>query len=97
MTLNREIADRGSRVLVGNYAPQPIALVRGEGCWLWDADDNRYLDFMGGIATAALGHANPKLRAALEAQAGKLWHVSNLYTTEPQVGARRAVDRTFLR
>jgi acetylornithine/N-succinyldiaminopimelate aminotransferase len=85
MTHNTEIANRGSEVLVGNYAPQPISLVRGEGCWLIDADDNRYLDFMGGIATAALGHANPKLRAALEAQAAKLWHVSNLYTTEPQI------------
>jgi acetylornithine/N-succinyldiaminopimelate aminotransferase len=85
MTLNSEIADRGSQVLVGNYAPQPITLVRGEGCWLYDAEDNRYLDLMGGIATAALGHANPRLRAALEAQAAKLWHVSNLYTTEPQI------------
>ena len=64
MTSNAEISDRGSRVLVGNYAPQPISLVRGEGCWLFDAEDNRYLDLMGGIATAALGHANPKLREA---------------------------------
>lgn len=85
MSSNAEIADRGSRVLVGNYAPQPISLVRGEGCWLFDAEDNRYLDLMGGIATAALGHANPKLRAALADQAAKLWHVSNLYTTEPQI------------
>ncbi len=85
MSSNTEISNRGSRVLVGNYAPQPISLVRGEGCWLFDAEDNRYLDLMGGIATACLGHANPKLRAALEDQAAKLWHVSNLYTTEPQI------------
>ena len=85
MSSNAEISDRGARVLVGNYAPQPISLVRGEGCWLFDAEDNRYLDLMGGIATASLGHANPKLRAALEDQAAKLWHVSNLYTTEPQI------------
>ena len=85
MTTNAEISKRGSEVLVGNYAPQPITLVRGEGCWLYDAEDKRYLDLMGGIATAALGHANPKLRAALEEQAAKLWHVSNLYTTEPQI------------
>lgn len=85
MTMNSEIAKRGAEVLVGNYAPQPITLVRGEGCWLYDADGERYLDFMGGIATAALGHAHPRLRAALEAQAAKLWHVSNLYTTEPQI------------
>jgi predicted acetylornithine/succinylornithine family transaminase len=85
MTRNADLAHRGADVLVGNYAPQPISLVEGEGCWLVDADGNRYLDLMGGIATAALGHANPKLRAALEAQAAKLWHVSNLYTTEPQI------------
>jgi acetylornithine/N-succinyldiaminopimelate aminotransferase len=96
MTTTAEIAERGSKVLVGNYAPQPIALVRGEGCWLYDAEDKRYLDFMGGIATAALGHANPKLRAALEAQAAKLWHVSNLFTTEPQVRlAERLTTNSF--
>jgi acetylornithine/N-succinyldiaminopimelate aminotransferase len=96
MTSNAEIASRGSKVLVGNYAPQPITLVRGEGCWLYDAEDHRYLDLMGGIATAALGHANPKLRAALEAQAAKLWHVSNLYTTEPQIRlAERLTTNSF--
>jgi predicted acetylornithine/succinylornithine family transaminase len=85
MHRNAEIARRGREVLVGNYAPQPISLVRGEGCWLYDADDNRYLDLMGGIATAVLGHAHPRLRRALEEQAARLWHVSNLYTTEPQI------------
>jgi len=96
MATNAEIAKRASRVLVGNYAPQPITLVRGEGCWLYDAEDKRYLDMMGGIATAALGHANPKLRAALEAQAAKLWHVSNLFTTEPQVRlAERLTANSF--
>jgi len=96
MTTNAEIASRGAEVLVGNYAPQPITLVRGEGCWLYDAEDHRYLDLMGGIATAALGHANPKLRVALETQAAKLWHVSNLYTTEPQVRlAERLTANSF--
>ncbi|HIF91677.1 MAG: aspartate aminotransferase family protein [Myxococcales bacterium] len=93
---NAELATRASEVLVGNYAPQPIALVRGEGCWLYDAEDRRYLDFMGGIATAVLGHANPKLREALESQAAKLWHVSNLYTTEPQIElAERLTSSSF--
>ncbi len=85
MTTNAEIADRGQKVLVHNYSPQPISIVRGEGCWLIDAEGRRYLDLMGGIATACLGHANPKLRAALEAQAALLWHASNLFTTEPQI------------
>ena len=96
MTNNAEIASRGQDVLVGNYAPQPIALVRGEGSWLYDAEGNAFLDLMGGIATATLGHANPKLRAALDAQAAKLWHVSNLYTTEPQIRlAERITENSF--
>ena len=85
MSTNEEIANRGLDVLVGNYAPQPVALVRGEGSWLFDAEGNKFLDLMGGIATATLGHANPKLQAALADQASKVWHVSNLYTTEPQI------------
>jgi len=93
MTQNKDLANRGAEVLVGNYAPQPISLVEGEGCWLVDADGRRYLDMMGGIATAVLGHANPKLRAALEAQAAKLWHVSNLYTTEPQIRLAEALTQ----
>jgi acetylornithine/N-succinyldiaminopimelate aminotransferase len=93
---NREIAERGLNVLVGNYAPQPIALVRGEGCWLFDAEGRKFLDLMGGIATAALGHANPKLGEALARQASQLWHVSNLYTTEPQIRlAERITEHSF--
>jgi len=96
MSSNADIARRGQDVLVGNYAPQPIALVRGEGSWLFDAEGNKFLDLMGGIATATLGHANPKLRAALEDQASKVWHVSNLYTTEPQIAlAERITSSCF--
>jgi len=96
MSTNEEIANRGLDVLVGNYAPQPIALVRGEGSWLFDAEGNKFLDLMGGIATATLGHANPKLQAALADQASKLWHVSNLYTTEPQIQlAERITSSSF--
>jgi acetylornithine/N-succinyldiaminopimelate aminotransferase len=96
MTENAQIADRGTDVLVGNYKPQPIAIVRGEGCHVWDADGNRYLDLMGGIATVSLGHCHPKIVAALEAQAHKIWHVSNLYTTEPQIAlAERITHHSF--
>jgi acetylornithine/N-succinyldiaminopimelate aminotransferase len=84
---NADWARRASEVLVGNYRPQPVALVRGEGVHLFDAGGRRYLDLMGGIATAALGHCHPRVRAALEEQAGLLWHASNLFTTTPQVRA----------
>ena len=85
MSDNSSLARRAARVLVGNYKPQPIALVRGEGCTLYDAEGKRYLDLMGGIATAALGHCHPRVTAALEEQSRRLWHVSNLFYTEPQV------------
>jgi acetylornithine/N-succinyldiaminopimelate aminotransferase len=93
---NASIVERGSDVLVANYARAPIAVVRGEGCALFDASGRRYLDLMGGIATVALGHSHPRVMAALEEQAHKLWHVSNLFATEPQIeAAERIVAHSF--
>jgi predicted acetylornithine/succinylornithine family transaminase len=66
------------------YARAPFVLERGKGCWVYDTDGNAYLDCVAGIAVNALGHAHPALVAALTEQAGKLWHVSNLYHTRPQ-------------
>jgi len=96
MSENAALERRGAAALVGNYKPQPIALVRGEGCYLFDAEGRRYLDAMGGIATAALGHCHPKLVATLDAQARRLWHVSNLYISQPQIElAERLVRHSF--
>jgi len=78
------------------YNRSPLTFVRGEGAWLVEADGRRFLDLGAGIAVNALGHANPALVAALTAQAGRLWHVSNLYRIEEQERlARRLVDATF--
>jgi predicted acetylornithine/succinylornithine family transaminase len=82
---NQDLVQRAQSVLFQNYRTQPIALVRGEGTWVYDADGKRYLDFIGGIATVSVGHANPRLQKALMEQANLLWHASNLYVTEPQV------------
>lgn len=82
---NQDLVQRAQSVLFQNYRTQPIALVRGEGSWVFDADGKRYLDFIGGIATVSVGHANPRVREALMQQAGLLWHASNLYVTEPQI------------
>src|SRR5947207_2628934 len=82
---NADLVQRAQSVLFQNYRTQPIALVRGEGSWVTDADGKRYLDFIGGIATVSVGHANPRVRDALMKQAGLLWHASNLYVTEPQI------------
>lgn len=75
------------------YARQPVEFVRGEGCWLFDTDGKRYLDFLAGIAVCAVGHAHPYLTKAIADQAGTLIHASNLYLTAPQARlARRLVE-----
>jgi acetylornithine/N-succinyldiaminopimelate aminotransferase len=82
---NEQLVKRAQAVLFQNYRTQPIALVRGEGTNVFDADGKQYLDFIGGIATVSVGHANPRVREALMEQARLLWHASNLYVTEPQI------------
>ena len=78
------------------YNRAPLAFVKGEGSWLTAEDGSRYLDLGAGIAVNALGHANPALVAALTEQAGKLWHVSNLYRIPEQERlADLLVDATF--
>ncbi len=78
------------------YNRAPLAFVRGEGSWLTATDGARYLDLGGGIAVNVLGHANPELTAALTEQAGKLWHVSNLYRIPEQERlAEMLVEATF--
>ncbi|WP_374593445.1 aspartate aminotransferase family protein [Sphingosinicella sp.] len=82
--------------LLGVYSRAPVVVDRGEGAWLYDTDGNRWLDCVMGIATDALGHAHPKLVAALEAQAKKLWHVSNIFRIPGQEAlAQRLIDSTF--
>lgn len=76
------------------YGRAPFVLDHGQGCWVYDTDGNRYLDCVAGIAVNALGHAHPDLVAALTEQAGKLWHVSNLYHTAPQAQLADTLCRT---
>jgi predicted acetylornithine/succinylornithine family transaminase len=66
------------------YKRFPVALVRGEGVKVWDAEDNEYLDCLAGIAVCNLGHCHPRVGAAIVEQATRLMHVSNLYYIEPQ-------------
>ena len=77
--------DQAKAHLLGNYKQQPIVLERGQGSRVWDAEGKAYLDLLGGIATCALGHCHPEVVAALKAQADKLWHVSNVFYSEPSI------------
>lgn len=85
------------------YRPRRIVLDHGKGSRLWDRDGREYVDFGAGIAVNALGHAHPALIAALTEQAGKLWHTSNVFVSEPPLRLAEALvtaagfaDRAFL-
>jgi predicted acetylornithine/succinylornithine family transaminase len=94
-TTNTIIHDE-SRYLVQIYVRPGIVLSHGEGAYLWDCDGNRYLDMMAGIAVVALGHSDPAWVAAVQGQAARLAHVSNLFHTAPHVAlARRLVEHSF--
>ncbi|WP_256107902.1 acetylornithine transaminase [Streptomyces sp. ODS05-4] len=77
--------ERWRRVMMDTYGTPPLALERGEGSTVWDTDGRTYLDFTGGIAVNALGHAHPAVVAAVSGQIGRLGHVSNLYASGPPV------------
>lgn len=69
---------------VANYYEEPIALVRGEGEYVWDDQGNRYLDCFGGVLTVSLGHANPEINRAIIEQTKTIQHTSTLYANRPQ-------------
>ncbi len=79
--------------VMGNFAPPHIQFLRGLGTELWDSDDKRYLDFLGGLAVVSLGHANPEVAEALCRQANTLVHVSSLFATEHAWYVAMGIDR----
>ncbi|SMF24048.1 acetylornithine transaminase [Streptomyces sp. Amel2xC10] len=95
MTANEELTQRWQGALMNNYGTPRIPLVRGEGARLWDADGTEYLDFVGGIAVNALGHAHPAVVEAVTRQIASLGHVSNLFIAEPPVALAERLLRHF--
>ena len=81
--------------LLPTYARADLTIVRGDGCRVWDSDGREYLDFGGGIAVVSLGHCHPAPLAAAHAQLERLWHVSNLYRTEPAEQLAAALSDRF--
>ncbi|WP_447928750.1 acetylornithine/succinyldiaminopimelate transaminase [Vreelandella sp. EE27] len=85
-----------ARYMTPNYAPQEVMLTHGQGSRLWDQAGREYIDFAGGVAVSGLGHCHPALITALQAQARRVWHLSNVYTNEPALALARALtQRTF--
>ncbi|MDH2427429.1 acetylornithine transaminase [Sphaerisporangium sp. TRM90804] len=102
-TANADLRDRFEAAFMPNYGVPPLALARGEGAYLWDADGARYLDLFAGIAVSSLGHGHPALVEAVSRQAATLAHSSNLLVNEPEVllaerllGLLRTPGRVFL-
>jgi acetylornithine/N-succinyldiaminopimelate aminotransferase len=77
--------ERYAQAHMNTFGTPRTTLVRGEGCYVWDADGTRYLDLLGGIAVNVLGHAHPALVEAVSRQLSELGHVSNFFSTPPQV------------
>jgi acetylornithine/N-succinyldiaminopimelate aminotransferase len=85
MTESDALKKRFAAALMPNYGLPPVAITRGEGAYVWDADGKRYLDLIAGIAVSALGHAHPALVSAVSEQAAKVAHTSNLFLHEPEI------------
>jgi acetylornithine/N-succinyldiaminopimelate aminotransferase len=91
--LSQNWMERADQVIMNTYGRQPLVLVRGEGCRVWDDAGKEYLDFVSGLAVVNLGHAHPDVAQAAAAQLTKLVHVSNIYYTTPMVELAEALVR----
>jgi len=83
--MKENIMEHSDQIMATTYKRFPVLLTRGRGCTLWDNKGKSYTDFVAGIAVCNLGHVHPEITKALCLQANTLWHVSNLFYTEPQV------------
>lgn len=84
------------KYVIANYGRLPRVITKGEGCYLYDADDNKILDMFPGWAVSAIGHCHPKVVEALRKQAGELLHIDNTFYSEPQgVLAKLLSERAF--
>ncbi|MEU5182410.1 acetylornithine transaminase [Streptomyces longwoodensis] len=92
---NEELTTRWQGALMNNYGTPRLPLVRGAGTRVWDAEDRAYLDFVGGIATNALGHAHPAIVEAVSTQIASLGHISNFFLAEPTVALAERLLHLF--
>lgn len=82
---NAEAIAAADKYLYGNHARMPIVMDRGEGCYVWDLDGRKFLDFVGGIAVNGLGHCHPAIVKAMEERAHTMLHCSNYYYNAPAI------------
>jgi predicted acetylornithine/succinylornithine family transaminase len=94
--MDKKLIDESKKYIMNTYNRFPIVLRKGRGMKVWGSDGKEYLDFVGGIAVNCLGHCHPRVVIAIQKQAQRLMHVSNLFHIEPQIGlARLLVENSF--
>jgi len=94
--VEKRIIGDSRRYLINTYNRAPIVLIKGRGTRVWNAEGKEFIDFVGGIAVNCLGHCHPRVVVAIQKQAQRLLHVSNLYYIEPQVRlARLLIENSF--
>lgn len=92
----RKFLEESNLYLMNTYSRMPLVLRKGRGIRVWGVDGKEYLDFVGGIAVNVLGHCHPRVVVAIQKQAQRLIHISNLYYNEPQVKlAKLLVENSF--
>lgn len=95
-TKTEQLIQEGQDVVMNTYGRLPMALVKGEGSWVWDMEGNKYLDFVSGIAVNSLGHMHPAVVQAIQKQTAEILHTSNLYWIPNQIKlAKLLVDHSF--
>ncbi|MBI5058008.1 MAG: acetylornithine transaminase [Nitrospirae bacterium] len=94
--MDKKLIDESKKYLMNTYNRAPIVLRKGRGMKVWDSTGKEYIDFVGGVAVNCLGHCHPKVVIAIQKQAQRLIHVSNLYHIEPQIRlAKLLIDNSF--
>jgi acetylornithine/N-succinyldiaminopimelate aminotransferase len=88
---NEALVEQAKHLFMPNYKPAPFVIARGEGCWLFDVEGNKFLDLVGGIAVSVLGHAHPRLVEAITTQVSRVLHTSNLYLNRPAIELAKAL------
>ena len=90
---NSAMVEAGKKVLIGNYGRLPVAMVRGQGSHLWDADGKKYVDLFAGFGGSVLGHCHADLMKAMTEQAQQMWAVGNQFYSEPQIRLAERLNR----
>lgn len=94
--MQEEWIDKAKKYIANTYTRFPIVVTKGDGCWVWDMNGRRYLDFLSGIAVCNLGHVNQNVVDAITHQAARLGHISNLFYMEPQIrAAELLIENSF--